>query len=181
MKRYHPALVVLHWLLALMIIGGLIMGSQVLAETPNDDPSKLMSLRMHMGMGIAILVLMIIRLGVRLRTAKPPHADIGNGLLNLGAKAAHWVFYLLVFAMCASGIAMAKMAGLPAIVFGGSGEALPANFDDLGPRAAHGLIALLLGLLIVAHVLAGLYHHYGRKDGLLARMWFGDRGGDSNA
>jgi cytochrome b561 len=159
-----------------MIIGGLIMGTFVLAATPNDDPFKMTSLTMHMSMGILILVLMVFRLIVRFATSKPPHADIGNALLNKGAIAAHWLFYLLVLAMCASGLATANMAGLPDIVFGGSGEPMPANFDDIPPRAAHGVIAVLLALLIASHVAAGLYHQYVRKDGLFGRMWFGDRG-----
>ena len=175
-RRYHPLLVALHWLLALMIIGGLIMGTIVLAETPNDDPFKMTSLRMHMTMGIVILVLMILRLVVRLRTQKPPHADIGSGLLNKAAVAAHWAFYILVIGMCVSGLATANIAGLPGIVFGESGAPLPPSFDDIPPRAAHGAMATLLGLLILAHLAAGLYHHLIRKDGLLGRMWFGDRG-----
>ena len=177
MRRYHPLLVILHWLLALMIIMGLIMGSNVLAETPNTDPQKLISLAMHMGMGLLILVLTILRLIVRLSTRKPPHADIGNGLLNKGAVAAHWAFYLLVIAMCASGIGMSVLTGLPDIVFGGSGAPLPPTFDHLPPRAAHGLFATLLTLLILAHVAAGLYHQFVRKDGLFGRMWFGEREG----
>ncbi|MFT5060310.1 MAG: cytochrome b561, partial [Polaromonas sp.] len=40
MTRYHPLLVVLHWLLAAMIIGGLIIGGQILAKMPNVDPGK---------------------------------------------------------------------------------------------------------------------------------------------
>ncbi|MBF9049286.1 cytochrome b [Roseobacter sp. HKCCD9010] len=177
MTRYHPILVTLHWLLAAMIIGGLIMGGQVLAATPNDDPFKLISLRMHMGMGIAILALMLTRLIVRLVTAKPPEADIGNAVLNKGARAAHWLFYLVVFAMCGSGIAISVMAGLPAIVFGGSGDPLPVDFSAFPPRAVHGALATVLGLLILAHVGAALYHHFIRRDGLLRRMWFGNRQG----
>lgn len=175
MRRYHPLLVTLHWLLAAMIIGGLIMGGTVLAETPNSDPYKITSLTMHMSLGILILVLMIVRLIVRVTTAKPPHADIGHALLNKSASAAHWGFYLLVFAMCASGLATAIIAGLPAIIFGGSGDPLPANFDGIPPRTVHGILATLLGLLILTHVAAGLYHQFVRKDGLLARMWFGKR------
>lgn len=175
MNRYHPLLVVLHWLLALMIIGGLIMGTNVLAATPNDDPFKLLSLRMHMGMGIAILVLMLIRLATRLFTAKPPHADIGNALANRLGIAAHWLFYILVIAMCASGLATANMAGLPEIVFGGSGAPLPVDFSAYPPRKAHGVLATVLTLLILGHVGAGLWHQYVRKDRLFGRMWFGDR------
>ena len=176
MKRYHPFLVVLHWLLALMIIGGLVAGTFILAPTPNSDPFKMISLMMHMTMGISILILMAIRLIVRFATKKPPHADIGNTLLNKGAIAAHWAFYVVVFGMCFSGLAMANMAGLPAIVFGQSGDPLPATFDDLGTRAAHGMLASLLMALILAHVVAGLYHQFVRRDGLFGRMWFGDRG-----
>ena len=52
MKRYHPILVALLWLLAIMILGELIMGGYVLGETPNSDPFKMISQRMHMGMMI---------------------------------------------------------------------------------------------------------------------------------
>ena len=41
MTRYHPLLVVLHWLLALMIIVALVMGSTSLDPIPNDDPAKI--------------------------------------------------------------------------------------------------------------------------------------------
>lgn len=175
MSRYHPALVALHWLLALLIIAALIAGSTLLATTPNSDPAKLTSLAMHMSLGIGILVLMIIRLIVRLATRKPPHADIGNALLNKAAILAHWALYLVVLAMCASGIGISISAGLPDIVFGGSGAPLPANFDDLLPRAAHGVLSVILGVLIIGHLLAGLFHQLVRKDRLFSRMWFGSR------
>ncbi len=66
MTRYHPVLVLLHWILALMIVLGLFMGSNVLAATSNSDPQKLFYLQMHMSMGLIILALMILRLVVRL-------------------------------------------------------------------------------------------------------------------
>lgn len=175
MKRYHPALVALHWILAAMIIGGLVMGGQVLAKTANSDPAKMLALTMHMSVGIAILVLMVVRFVIRLMTKKPPHADIGNALLNKGASLAHYALYIVVIAMGASGIAIAQAAGLPAIVFGDSGDPLPVDFNDLAPRAAHGMLSLVLMLVIASHVLAALYHQYVRKDSLFSRMWFGDR------
>lgn len=176
MKRYHPLLVTLHWLLAAMVIGGLVMGGQVLAKTANADPAKLFSLKMHMSIGTIILVLMLLRLVIRFMTPKPPHADIGNGLLNIGARFAHYLLYAVVIAMSASGLAIANAAGLPAIVFGGSGEALPADFNDIAPRAAHGVLALVLKLVIAGHVLASLYHQFVRKDSLFSRMWYGAGG-----
>ena len=144
MKRYHDALIALHWLLAFMIIMGLIMGGRVLSATPNSDPEKLFYLQMHMGMGMAILVLMVIRLFVRFFTQKPPHADIGHAVVNKLGVATHYVFYLVVFLVAGSGLAIANMANLPDIVFGQSGEPLPADFSEYPPRAAHGILTKLL-------------------------------------
>ena len=175
MKRYHPVLVSLHWLLAFLIVGGLVAGGLGLANTPNSDPFKLFSLKMHMSIGTGILVLMVGRLVVRFLTKKPPHADIGNEWLNKGAIAAHYLLYAVVIAMAASGLAIAKEAGLFDIVFGGSGEPLPVDFSHIAPRAAHGVLAIVLSLTIIGHVLAALYHQYMRKDSLFSRMWFGGR------
>ena len=40
-KRYHPALVVLHWLLAALVLLNLFVGSTMLRALPNTDPDKL--------------------------------------------------------------------------------------------------------------------------------------------
>jgi cytochrome b561 len=173
-KRYHTALVVLHWLLALMLIVALTMGTLVLDATPNSSPDKIGALQGHMVVGGLILVLMVVRLIVRWKTDHPAPASTGNALADRLAPLAHAALYLLVFAMAGSGIAMSIQAGLPDIVFGGVGS-LPENFRHLVPRAVHGIVAKLLMLTIALHVLAALYHQWVRRDGLLARMGFGPR------
>ena len=174
MTRFHPIIVALHWLLAAMILLALFAGNFLLEALPNSDPAKLDGLRAHMTIGIAIGALMLIRLITRFATTLPPHADTGNALLNLAGRVAHWGLYLLVFAMVSTGLGIAQFAGLPAIVFGGEG-ALPATFDDLPPRAAHGVFGILLVLLILGHIAGWLYHLVFVKDRLLSRMWFGKR------
>jgi cytochrome b561 len=172
--RYHPALVTLHWLLALMLLGMLGYGSLVFSAIPNSAPEKIDALRGHMIGGGLILVLTLLRLVVRLKTAHPPPASTGNAMLDRLAPAAHWALYGLVFVIAGSGIAMSVLAGLPGIVFGGVG-ALPVNFDALPPRWVHGVVAKLLMLVIAAHVVAALYHQFVRRDSLLGRMGFGRR------
>jgi len=174
MKRYHPLLVTLHWLLAILVIGALIFGLFVLEETPNSDPAKIELLKMHMLAGISILVLMSIRLVVRLMTKHPPDADTGFPLLNKLVKPMHYLLYVAVIAQAGSGIATSKEAGLPAIVFDGIGK-LPKDFHHVEAHEAHETIALVLMLLIAGHIAAAIYHHFIRKDGLLSRMWFGER------
>ena len=56
-SRYHPLLVTLHWVLAVLIVAALAIGFVGLAPTPNSDPQKIGALRVHMAGGMLILVL----------------------------------------------------------------------------------------------------------------------------
>ena len=170
--RYHRALVVLHWLLAVMLLVALAMGTFALKTVPNSSPDKIAALQGHMVAGGLILLLTLARLVVRLKTAHPAPATTGNALLDRLAPLTHWGLYALVLLMAGSGIAMSVLAGLPGIVFGGVGS-LPVNFDALPPRAVHGIVAKLLMLAIGLHIAAALYHQFVRRDGLLSRMGFG--------
>lgn len=167
--RYHPVLVVLHWLLALMLIVALAMGTLVLEPLPNTSPDKIGALRGHMIAGGLIGLLMLARGVVRLVTARPPALPTGLAWADRLSAPVHALLYVLVFAMVGSGIAMSLATGLPQVVFFGQGT-LPATFDGLTPRMVHGLVAKLLMLLIALHVGAALYHALVRRDGLMARM-----------
>ena len=171
--RYHPLLVTLHWLLALLIAAALAIGFGWLAKTSNSNPQKLAVLRLHMAGGMLILALMVVRFAVRLLTAKPPAAATGNRLLDCMAPVAHHGFYVLILLIAGTGFATAILAGLPEIVFAGSGDPLPPNFMIYPSRVAHGYLATILAALIGLHLIATLYHHFVRKDGLLRRMGFG--------
>lgn len=173
--RHHPALVVLHWLLAALLLLALAMGTLVLKEMPNASPDKIGALRGHMVVGIAIGALMLVRLLVRWRTTGPAPALTGNRLLDGLGKIAHMGLYLLVFAMAASGMATALQAGLPEIIFGGSGAPLPESFAVYPARLVHGVVATLLMIQVGVHVAGAVYHQVVLKDRLLSRMGFGKR------
>ena len=173
-KRYHRALVLLHWLMAVLLGVALAMGTFALKTVPNSSPDKVSALQGHMIAGGLILLLTLVRLIVRLKTAHPAPASTGNALLDRLAPLTHWALYGLVLLMAGSGVAMSVLTGLPGIVFGGAGS-LPVNFDALPPRAVHGIVARLLMLAIGLHIAAALYHQFVRRDGLLSRMGFGPR------
>ena len=176
-KRYHRALVALHWLLALMLIVALALGTFVVKAVPNSSPDKIGALQGHMiagGLILLLTLLTLLRLFVRLKTDHPAPATTGNALLDRVAPATHWALYLLVLLMAGSGVAMSVLAGLPGIVFGGVGT-LPMNFDALPPRAVHGIVAKLLMLAIGLHIAAAFYHQFIRRDGLFSRIGFGQR------
>lgn len=175
MKRYHPLLVGLHWLVAAMVLVSLLVGGPSLVDLKNDDPEKLFGLTGHMIWGLCIGVFMMIRLATRIFSSSPPQADAGSSLLNSGAKAAHVSLYVLVLAMVGSGIGIAISANLFSIVFFGSGAPLPEDFNVYSARMAHGIIANLLLILISLHIAGWAYHQFFLRDGLISRMWFGKR------
>ena len=175
MKRYHPFLVTLHWVLATAIIFWLFMGHTSLEDTANTDPAKFNMLKTHMAVGIGILVLMLARLVMRFRSTKLTPVDANAVVMNKAGTIGHYVLYALVILMSVSGIVSAQIAGLGDIIFFGSGAPLPETFDGIAPLVAHKVLSVVLILLIVGHVLAALYHQFALKEKLFSRIWFGDR------
>jgi len=173
-SRYHPVLVTLHWLLALLVIAALALGALEMAKLPNSDPHKLEALRAHMSGGTLILALMLVRLFVRRRTSHPAPAAAGHPLLDRLAWASHRLFYIAVIGMAGSGLVMALQTRLPWIVFFNEGS-LPADFWAFPIRYVHYGFSRLLMVLIALHVTGALYHAFFLRDGLLKRMFFGRR------
>jgi cytochrome b561 len=173
-SRYHPALVVLHWVLALFVIAALALGALVLVKIPNTSPIKLEALRSHMSGGIAILALMLIRLAIRSQSAHPAPASAGHPLLDRLAWLSHRLFYGTVIGIAASGIIMALQTGAFEPVFFGHGT-LPPDFWVFPIRSVHYALTRLLMTLIAVHIVAALYHALVLRDGLLGRMFFGRR------
>ncbi|MEO1745956.1 MAG: cytochrome b/b6 domain-containing protein [Pseudomonadota bacterium] len=175
MTRYHPLLVSIHWIMAIMIIVLLLAGTFLLEPLANDNPQKIEGLFGHMIFGVSVMALLLIRFVTRLRSKKPPHATTGNALLDKVGAWTHLAFYGLIFLAAGSGMAMSAMAGLPDIVFFGSGEPLPESFWVYPPRYVHAFATKALAALIILHIAAAVWHQFGKKDGLLSRMWFGKR------
>jgi cytochrome b561 len=173
-SRYHPVLVVLHWLLAVLIPTALALGTFVMAKIPTSDPAKIDALRGHMAGGILILTLMLLRLAFRFATRRPGAASTGSVLFDGLAFVSHRLLYVGVIAMAVVGLSLANEAGILGIL-AGERPRLPPDFWDYKLRVVHYLISRLLLALIALHVAGALYHTLLRKDGLLRRMWFGKR------
>jgi cytochrome b561 len=174
-SRYHWLVVLLHWLLAFYIIATLAGGFLIMAPMAGNDPEKKRVLLFHMSFGLAIAGVMLLRLVIRLLTAKPAEITTGHAALDRLVPHAHYAFYVLIVLQAATGLATAILAGLNRSVFQGTAEPLPADFSAYPSFTAHAAIALLLSALILIHVVAVLYHQFVRRDRLLRRMWFGRR------
>jgi cytochrome b561 len=173
-ERYHPALVALHWALAVLIIFDLGIASLVLVHIPNDAAMKIEALRSHTIGGFLILAFMLVRLAVRTNTAKPAEAPTGSALLDQVAWWSHRLLYVTVFGMVASGLIMGLQAHVPQVVFFGRGQ-LPPDFWVFPLRTVHYALSRLLMALIALHICGAFYHVIVRRDQLFRRVWFGRR------
>ena len=169
-NRHHPALRVLHWAIAALIIAALVLGTFVMARLPNSDPGKVFLLLKHMLAGALVLALTLLRWFIRPRTARPAPAPSGIDWADrLLMPLVHRIFDALIVLMIISGVTMALASGLPQIVFAGHGS-LPESFDALPLHTLHVLVARVLAAFIALHVAGAFYHQFVLRDGLLSRM-----------
>lgn len=168
--RYGGVAVSLHWLSAAAILALLVTGFR--AAGSGDPAAEAALLRLHVPLGITVLVLTVLRLAWRLFLDRRPHPIAGMPRWqDRLARMTHAAFYVLLFAMFGSGIALVATSGAGPVLLGGAGM-LP-EFEDFAPLAAHAIGAMLLIALLVLHTGAALHHHFVRRDGIFRRMWYG--------
>jgi len=168
-KRYHPSLVVLHWLLAFAIAGVFVMGAFVLDEMKNDVPEKMQLLQMHILGGVSIMLLTIVRLIVRIKTDKPAPVVTDNPKMDKLGSNVHYALYLFTVLAAMSGMALSIKADLLNILFRHIGS-LPADFEGYAAHEVHAVMAMVLIALSVVHVAGALKHQVVLKNNILARM-----------
>ena len=171
---YHPALVVLHWLTALLLAVTFGLGAWGLVRMPNLPP-KVLPLGVHMGLGVTLLVVTVVRFLVRLRTVPRQRLRRSSGqdqrpLLSRLARPVQTLLYLLTFLMALCGVGLALQAGLPGVLF--SASPLPADLFAFPLRDLHALLSILLLGLIVLHLLVWVHYQFLRGENALAWMWF---------
>jgi cytochrome b561 len=174
-NRYHTALVVLHWLSAVLILAMLAVGFLVLERMSNADPAKVVVLGLHMGLGIFIVALMVLRFVVRESTARPARADSGHPVIDVIGSIAHYVNYAAVILTALAGLTLALSAGLIGIVFQRSGEPLPPDFESYPALGVHALMAAILTFLIAIHIAAALWHQFIVRSHIFRRLGLGPR------
>lgn len=164
-ERYSPLWVSLHWLIALLLFAVFILGYSTRNASFETYPAIV---NWHMILGSSVLLLMLVRIVIRSRTPRPEPASAGHPLLDTIGTATHHLLYTLAILMPLTGITLAlsyNMTFLPL-------PPPPALISRWIP-VVHLWTAIGLGLLIVLHVGAALYHQFLRRDNLLARMWYG--------
>jgi len=112
-KRYHPALVTLHWLMAVLVFLNLYMGIFVFEDRGGGVNFQTLNtlVAIHMAVGVTIIVLLLARFVLRLRTGHPDDANAGRPFLSILSKVVHYGLYLTVLAATVLGLAFSLQSG----------------------------------------------------------------------
>ena len=122
--NYGTVAVTLHWLSAVLIVA--VLGSGFRAAGTLDPAVKAQILSVHVPLAIIVALLTIARLGWwRFADRKPDRVAGTPRWQHLSATAVHWLFYIVILGMAASGIGMLVLSGAGAQIFGGAEGPLP--------------------------------------------------------
>ncbi|WP_321449468.1 cytochrome b [uncultured Cohaesibacter sp.] len=167
-QKYSSAIILLHWLGALLIIGLIIVGSLMEDMT---GASKMQLLSFHYYAGLATGALFLIRLVFFFINARPAADPSWPQWQAKASKAVEGLLYLLPLIMVATGMIAMSIYGLSSFVESGDYEGYQAA-HRIWPMLVHSLTANLLIAALVLHVLAALYHHFVQKDHVFDRITF---------
>ncbi len=170
-QRYSPLMIGLHWLMLLLIIG-VYCAMEFRGLFPKGSDARDLMKLAHFALGISILLLVLVRIWARLTSPVPAILPAPKPWEDLLAKAMHLALYGFMIAMPLLGWLMLNANGhavpflgfeLPQLI--GEDKALGHQLEE-----AHETLATIGYFLIGAHALAGLVHHYVKRDNTLLRM-----------
>ena len=167
--RYNSISIALHWAVAILIIGLIILG-WYMAGLPRDAfRSTLYNL--HKSFGAIVLGLILLRIIWRLRSVLPSQ-EVGH-LQQVLIEFAHFGLYLLMFAVPFIAL-VAGSFNRGYTFFQWHWEPLFAKDPDLAHFFMdwHGWLAYALTALVAGHILAALHHQFVVKDNIFRRIWF---------
>jgi cytochrome b561 len=161
----------LHWSIALLIIGLAVVGL-VMGDLPNS-PDKLKVFALHKSVGLTVLALVLIRLAWRFIDPRPPYPATIPPWQRRLSDLTHGLLYVLMLAMPLSGWLYNSASNFPLRWFGWFAVP-PLSGPDKAIKSfaheAHEIGFYLLALLMLLHVAAAMKHHFLDRDATLARM-----------
>lgn len=165
--------ILLHWVMALTIVGMFGLGLYMVELTYYDAWYK-GSLDLHKSIGILLFGLLLVRTLWRMININPDSADQQASKFEVtSAHLAHLGLYFLMFTLMISGYLISTADGRGISVFElFTIPAIPFAIDNQEDIAGliHEILAWALILLAAVHALAALKHHFINKNKTLVRM-----------
>lgn len=168
----HPALTIaIHWMTAVAIV--VAVAVMFVRDATEDRAWRQILLEIHRQLGLLVLLGAGVRIAVRVFKGLADHATDMAAFLRWAAKAAHLLMYSVLVALpllgwavtSAHGVALTFLGRVPLPKLVSADSELADTLTDYHVWLAWGLLGL-----VVAHVAAAVWHHFGRRDGVLRAM-----------
>jgi cytochrome b561 len=141
---------------------------------PRGSATRMNVLASHYLAGLAVLLLVLPRLWIRTHHPQPAIMPPLDRWIALLSKLTHAALYLFLRVQPLLGLITLQVGGKPVVLFGITllpaflghpNHALSEQLEQL-----HGTIGTVFYYVIGLHILAALWHHFGRRDNTLQRM-----------
>lgn len=161
---------IIHWTMALAIIGMLALGTRLSDMQPGLANLWLYSL--HKSIGLIILALVLVRIVWHRINPPPAPQGMPDGWSPRAARAVHRLLYVLLLVIPLSGWIASSASGLEVILFDRWVIPAIAPVSEAWEKsgwAVHGIANTLLMAVLLVHV-AGALKREMDGDGTLTRM-----------
>jgi cytochrome b561 len=171
-ERYARTAILLHWLVALLLLGQFIFG-WYLESIPRGIPARGYFVNLHKSTGLLIGLVILVRISWRLTHSPPPLPVSVPRWQRQAAVATHYLLYALMLVMPLSGYLASNFSKFGIVFFnvykwapwGVESKLLYAFFNQ-----THIVSSWLLLALVLLHVLAALKHLLVDRDTVFYRM-----------
>ena len=170
-ERHSTWTVALHWSSVVAIVVSVACG--LAREVVENDQYRVTLLDIHRQAGLFVLLALALRLTVRFTAGMANHAGDLPPAVRLLALLSHLALYVALLLLPLLGMAVSNAHAVEVKLFGLFGlpslvEADPDLADILTDFHVWG--AWLLLVLVTMHVSAACWHHWVRRDAVLAAM-----------
>jgi cytochrome b561 len=170
-ERYGALAQALHWATAVLIVIAYMYGPGG-SEERVYSAARDFDRQLHETLGLCVFALVLLRVLWRLVDEQPPPPQVARWM-SAAASVVQRLLYALLFAVPLTAIAGAWLEGHPLTFLAGVQiQPLVGKAHAAGAIVAniHTWLGDALLWLAGGHALAGLYHHYFLKDGVMDSM-----------
>jgi cytochrome b561 len=169
--RYSSTAILLHWIIAALIVGNLVLG---LFHNDFGKAAVPTVMFLHKATGMAILGLSLARLAWRVGHRPPAFDPVLRPWEMKLATFTHWLFYVMMIAIPLSGWLLSSTGGRATDFFGLFEIApLPISRSDETHELmeeVHEILGKAMIVLILLHVAGAVKHHVQGHRHLIGRM-----------
>jgi cytochrome b561 len=171
MSGFTRPMQAMHWITVVLLLGAYSAAWMIDTDISSAETDRLVM--PHRSFGITILLATGLRLAIRQHARVPPLPPDVPAIQRSAAYASARLLYLTVILQTVLGLIGSMLYGDRIVLFGGVALPFALPVDRALARQVfqpHGVRAWLLLAQIGLHVMAALYHHFVRKDEVMAGM-----------